>query len=377
MIYGVSCSDVGLWGKIFVLTFRAGCIITAFFVILKQFEIYRRCSEKVETISFRRFGMRQDDYYPSISYCFSIEDRNSSFDEIQDLEKTLLGEHLQDGILLNKITFTVKNSFGGFETMNWFSLDNGDLVQSSSGTEMVDETYTGFPFIRKIEWMQNYDSAGLCYTRSNNHVSTKTRVHDTIIVNLSTISDRDATVNVYLHHPGQLMRSLESPIYVNRREHLCWDNEWSQVNSTHATGLCYSSYGVQDVKMNYISVMRLDPHAGEWRPCDQKLADEDQEKKRYVLKELGCVPNFWNISLMNSDVESRPCESKHFELFKKLHQDLKFSDEHPGINLYRKSCNRMTVLHDITYTDVRFLADSPKMEMKFLYPPQGKRYIVI
>ena len=358
-------------GKVFVHAFRACCIATAFFVIFKQFEIYKRSSEKVETISFRRFGMKPDDHYPTFTYCFYIDNLNSSFDNTQDLDKTLLGNQLQDGILFYDVMFTDENSIGVVNQNNWHEGKQMNTSNIYSGTEIVDDTDTEFPFIRKIEWMQKYKSAALCYTRQNNHIPTRTRIHDTVVVNVSRIFEIDAQIHVYIHHPGQLMRSLDHPVYVYRREHLCGGYS----SSSHPTGLCYSTYSAHDIKMSYVSVMRLDPDAGEWRPCDRNLLYEDQEKKRFVVQELGCAPSFWNITLISSETKSRTCKDAAFELLKKLYQKLKFSDETPGQNLYKKSCNKMTVLQNTNYNPTEDMAINSKywrMQLKFWYPPQGK-----
>ena len=173
------------------------------------------------------------------------------------------------------------------------------------------------------------------------------------------------------------MRSLDNPVYAFRREHVCVDKFGEFFVSYHPTHLCYPRYWAHDIRVNYVSVMRLDPDAGEWRPCDRKLENEDQEKKLYVVKELGCVPFFWNNSLMSSNIEFRACENAHFESFKGLVHKLKISEENPGNNLYKKSCNRMTVIQDISPNQVADaqIGSLQKMQLQFWYPPQGKHYI--
>ena len=361
--------------RILINLFRTSCIIMACFVIWKQFEIYKRSSEKVETISFRRFGTKAHDQYPTFTYCFYIEKRSSTFDEISNLEETILENDLQDGVLFDDVIFTEENSYGTRNSMFWYKGRLSNKKKTSPNVPTSDNANTDFPFIRKIEWMQKYALAGLCYTRLHENVSSGTRIHDTVVVNVSRIMEKDAQINVYIHHPGQLMRSLDYPAYIYRREHLCF-NEYNQVyNPSHPSGMCYSRYSAHDVRMNYVSVMRLDPNAGEWRPCDKELMDEDLEKKRYIVKQLECIPRFWNNSRVNLDIELPKCENASVESFTKLYRDLKFADENPGNNLHRKSCNKMTVLQTITHNpsdDVSINSDFWRMQLKFYYPPQGR-----
>merc|ERR1711894_751928 len=122
------------------------------------------------------------------------------------------------------------------------------------------------------------------------------------------------------------MRALDGlDAFRYTRQHVCYDGEYG--------GQCYPDKWAHDIKMNYISVMRLAPDAGEWRPCDPLLEDEDMERKRYFAHRMKCNPLYWNIS-----EQLEFCNETAFSEMIKLYKKLKYYDKNPGRQPYVPPC---------------------------------------
>ena len=124
------------------------------------------------------------------------------------------------------------------------------------------------------------------------------------------------------------------------------------------------------VHINYVSVMRRAPDAGEFRPCDPLLESEDKERKKYVLKEVGCMPRFWNDSVTGQHIENY-CNYTMIESIYRQYNSDSF-DKKAGLYSYQPACDKMSTSYNIEKHASNIYGIEGEVEMVFFYPGQGK-----
>ena len=91
----------------------------------------------------------------------------------------------------------------------------------------------------------------------------------------------------YIHHPGQLIRSLGQPNFKTFT-----DMELDESNNKLS------------IKLNHVSVLRKRPNAN--IPCDGTLQDDDTRFEKELVKQIGCIPRYWT-SIMAFEDSFKNC----------------------------------------------------------------------
>ena len=131
-------------------------------------------------------------------------------------------------------------------------------------------------YIRKIElfalddaWLQNqFSEPILSNSVSNPGINFQPTTTPSII-------PPNGRVDIYLHHPGQLMRSFG-------REAMKIEIKETQ-NNNYGDGVMF--------EIDFVSLLRKSADAKS--PCNQSLDDEDSKIRQTMMEVIGCVPIYW------------------------------------------------------------------------------------
>ena len=144
------------------------------------------------------------------------------------------------------------------------------------------------------------------------------RTSDFIWMDLNYLKETKISIHVYLHHTGQLTRALGKPYFKMYGMEL--DNSNSRIT----------------LKLSHVSVLRKRENSKV--PCDKNLKNDDQRFRDEVIKQVGCVPNYWK-TLVTDNNNLKTCMTS-YEMAEIFHY-LKNKDE--IMSLYDQPCNYMKV----------------------------------
>ena len=116
-----------------------------------------------------------------------------------------------------------------------------------------------------------------CLSREGRHDTRVIRVKDSFTLDMDFLDLKFHTrIDLFIHHPGQLIRSLDNPIFTFEIDESSYD---------------YALYDLQ-MKVSQSAVWRK--RSIKSRPCLQYIDDYDQYIQEQVSRKLGCVPPFWS-----------------------------------------------------------------------------------
>ena len=248
------------------------------------------------SITYKKFNETPDDKYPSISIC--VYGANKSIRKIVKHSKTT-----------TKSTKTVQE---------W-----------TLGTHNESE----FPFYDAYR-----ESSRFCITK-NNVDSNELISRDNIQFNLAELKkvltgggekafENDGFLDIYAHHPGQLVRSLSSFIL-----------------SLNISELYENKNSLKSVFIMINKVEVLKQRADAAAPCNPDLLNEDMEWMGSVVSLVHCVPTYWKQYgpfFSNGETVSE-CKT-HNELHEIERTYLPDKYNKNVTNSYIQPCKRMTIV---------------------------------
>ena len=124
----------------------------------------------------------------------------------------------------------------------------------------------------------------ICFTRKAMDSLGTTREYDWLLLNRSLFGDemyKNVHFRMYMHHPGQLVRSLHNPVFmsnamlgIKQNDKKVWDK-------------------IFKIKVDEVTVLRKRHDAN--TPCDNKLDHlDDFYVMEEIMKRVGCRPIYWN-----------------------------------------------------------------------------------
>ena len=265
-------------------------------------------NKDASSFGYKKFGESPRDRYPTFSICLHSVQNNfflyfdSTLKNITGRNKNTFTEYesilsglifYQNGVLkaLQEISFKQVSE----SELHKVSYQLKDFVhrlefedRNSRKTEKYDEDdSTLYPNGTLPLHISYKDSRTICFTRNSDSNTTFERRSDMISFPIQTLIDTELYIQIYIHHPGQLTRSLDKPVLKSKAIDL---EENSNV-----------IFNINDV-----SVLRRRPDA--IQKCDEKLHDDDQKFRDEVTQVVGCVPSYW-MSLMTNKTILRECKS--------------------------------------------------------------------
>ena len=139
-----------------------------------------------------------------------------------------------------------------------------------------DTTHTKHNATDDMLFYIGYENPGtICFTRKTNDALKSIRIYDLLSLNAKLLSDsiyNEGDVQIFIHYPGQLLRSLDSPSFSSSLSKYNW-NMTLEVRNFQAT------------------VLRKRPDSN--YPCNYDIGDHDIYVQSSISKDLGCIPGYW------------------------------------------------------------------------------------
>ena len=263
-------------------------------------------NEDGSTIHYKKFNQSPQDIYPSFSICFEdniygIYSHGSLSETLQinrsEYVKILMGNTDPWNDVTNKITNgtinqnILKSSHSNFK-IKFQDLFEDFKTKALNHSEKITLKYDigekDVPF-----YVGYQDPRKICFTRKslyeNGIILKVDQLWTKKIKRLSALLSRLASLKVYLHYPGQLIRSLGNCIYERSFMWITRQNHYVSIQPV------------------LVSVLRKRPDAT--RRCNPNLMDQDGEIRRQIISKVGCMPSYWKP--LQSKKDSFPdCETQ-------------------------------------------------------------------
>ena len=246
------------------------------------------------SISYKRFADTPQDTYPTFSICFSDDTDywNIFFkDEFEYAIPILNGKYWLFGKILKGMKVYAGEYHDGHLDIRNISEDYGsvfmikleqlyDMIKFTTKDQKDDLSLNAksdfnepFPF-----YVSYLDPQTVCYTRNDDFKENIVRIEDKINLQtaaLDKFNRKTTTMRIFIHHPGQVLRVLDTSIYQSKfyKFHI----------GDRKPSLTF--------KISQVSILRKRPDSNS--PCDPDLYYDDLEFIGQVSKEVGCTPIYW------------------------------------------------------------------------------------
>ena len=244
-------------------------------------------------VGYKTFHETPIDRYPTFSIClwsdlgpglkhiFNEDMKNKIGLSAREYQQLLKGTDMvrnQSGTIIsflnvshvdyNQFTLTLDSLLYAFEFETYDAKLNGSIQKYKESMETI-------PL-----YLSYTDPDTLCFTRKSKFESKIIRTKDWLSLDLKYLKSIFGDLHIYIHHPGQLTRSLGSPNFVTEPRQLKPD--FSKIS----------------LKLNDVSVLRKRTNSK--GRCDADLHDDDIRFRQEVIRLVGCVPIYWK-SLTSMD----------------------------------------------------------------------------
>ena len=332
------------------------CVLLAGYMTFRESLRYLENSD-TSSIGFKEFAKTPKDTYPTFSFC--ITDHQESEDSgigliyhyyKKDIENTLQefghGGYMEFAkALKGRKTSILKYPDFSDINANWnesvnYDMRNISLSQFNSYTidlkELVNMVEFGTEDINdRIEidvdqlrinsnlpfYVSYQDPETICFTRKSDDKENIIRIYDLFSLITKQLDRFHPLVvfKIYLHHPGQLLRSFGSPVIQYTKQ------QFSRMKKTEFT-----------IKVSQVTILRKREDAN--IPCNTTLHDDDLQLMKEITKRVGCIPIYWN-KIMPLNYNYKLCKSaEEMTTIDRYLQDLNEIQSH-----YLHPCNEMQV----------------------------------
>lgn len=323
-------------------------------------------------IAYKKFGRTVQNKYPSFTVCFEGNglyrfNESAIFAaygiHLNDYESMLQGKSafqyeydpLSRRYSKNLLPLKFKPSID-FEVKGLFRIP--DLVMKASF--VADDQRNSIHFEKRDKTSSKEDAEeppfyisyqslkALCLTRKEGETQNVIRQYDSLTLETSFL-DSDTRLELFVHYPGQLFRSLDIPRFNN--------------------SLAIFKDDVFDFRVSKTTVLRK--RSVTKRPCNTNIGNHDHFLLELVSNETGCVPPYWmNIIGTLSSLEI--CSSP--EQLEKIHEII--NDYEKGVGNYEEildntevPCVHMfnsVVWNAETYPDVQICEKCAYLKISYL-----------
>ena len=334
------------------------CIVLACFMATKETLRYFDNNDR-SVISYKRFADSPQDIYPTFSICISDKSENwyKFFKDDFDYAIPILnGRYYQYGRLLKgmdvyDIQLDIRNISEDYGSIFIMKLEQlYDMINFTTQYKKYDlslnaESDSNEPFPFYVSYL---DPQAVCYTRKDDPKENTIRIEDKIHLKASALkkfNKKETILNIFMHHPGQLLRVFDAPIY-----------QW---NFYHVIG------GIRKPTLNFkvsqVSILRKRPDSNS--PCNPDLYYDDLEFMRQVSKDVGCTPVYWKY-IVPAEFKFETCYNA--EQYQKVWNILQnFTQTQSN---YQQPCNEMKM--EVTTGFLRYPDGNLRISVKY----QDKTY---
>ena len=327
-------------------------------------------NEDTSTITYKNFATSSQDTYPTFSLCFTDdEDEGIIYDHFKDditstlpvanadiypaktFSRILKGENIPIGHYKEEV-FSIYNTSEAYVNMFSIKLEQlYDYIEFT--TEHSNDSLTLYSNINSNDDLPIYlsyqDPSTICFTRQDDKNLNIIRIEDSLNLlreELQKFHNR-LRFKIFIHHPGQLLRGFDAPVFESEMRHIDWDKP------------------MLTFKIMQQSILRKRPDAK--TPCNPDLHDDDLQLKMKVSEVGGCIPSYWKNLIPTNKICRTPEEmEKSWRMLQNFTHI--FSS-------YNPPCNEMKLA--VTYDKQPIFAHERNfLFMKFKYTDKNYQEIV-
>ena len=311
------------------------CFILAGYTVLNQ-TIKFLMNEDSSSVNYKPINANPKYDYPTYSFCFTSTSWSTLQDKFEQLlitkyainakywNQLLKGKHIgkrrwKTNLKYDDFSHVDYNDFT-FEFESFLETFSDSAIKLETKDENQSRKY-GASDKQNETWpfFLNYkDPDTICFTRKNEDKLKLLRTNDMIWMDMKYFKHAKVLLHVYLHHTGQLTRSLGNPhlkIYASEL------HDWNSKIT---------------LKINHVSILRKRENSK--IPCDKNLANDDEKFRKELIKMVGCVPIYWT-PLDTDDNHTKICRTSE-EMSKIYHY---LTNKEKIWSLYDQPCNYMKV----------------------------------
>ena len=301
-------------------------------------------------ISMKTFNDDPDDQYPTFSLCFKGDrfhwNRDDNIFDSYALNATQYELMLKGEVAMMD---ELNKSSGLYEKKPVFLQNGADVnidryfvrptdfihtIKYLTEKEEHDAIYNSKT--KRIESLESlfhlsYQTANtICFTRNTNDALKSIRRFDLINFNSSVIGHetyKDTVIQVFVHAPNQLVRSIDKPKY---------EASFAHFTST-LKGTIDKGPKVLEFKISQVQQLRKrsDSHV----PCNEDFSKFDKYYQEQISQRLGCIPPYWKMDFPVQD------QLEECRLPAKLKEANRIISNHASVlNLKQFPCTDMTLL---------------------------------
>ena len=279
--------------------FQVGCCLLSIYYTLLFCIQYGENADSNLTV-VKKFNIETKDKYPTFSFCFTghkvhwINDLSifKSYGLIpMQFENMIKGQtairyEKNHSLQLYKRIPTMMNNvnFSNFDQLHVKATDFINEISYYYENSEHNDHYANDQrlkvnpeYLIKLSY-QSPDT--ICFTRKDEDPLNSIRLHDLITLNMTNLRRdnqyEETKLNIFVHYPGQLMRSLDWPVYRTSIDKL--------------RDTIFDEF-ILEIKIFGIKTLRKRPDSN--TPCNHDIQNEDRYLQKQLIKELRCIPIYW------------------------------------------------------------------------------------
>ena len=192
---------------------RLLCCLLLLAAIITETKRYIKNEGKVSSVAHRIFHEAEEDRYPAFSICLEMLDTYSFNLKYRSVDSNL--DKIKDEMPISDDSFLISTTSileNGQVQYDWMRSGN-QWNQSERGSEAKEPKVLS-------KNLQFYENPNLprryCLTRNNSREENEKSIknYDIIRINKSLLTPHRVSLLMYVHHPGQLMRSYHKHDYL-------------------------------------------------------------------------------------------------------------------------------------------------------------------
>ena len=298
------------------------------------------------SITYKQYNDKPEDKYPTYSICFKgnsfywrhgLEIFNEYGLYSYQLEQMLKGEptfsyeYDHTSRLYKKLPTIIKNE----SNLNscHFQLEDilveaiftaDDLQNSISYSNFSTSGHDNQPF-----YLGYQTPDMICYTRDTKYEKGTIRLEDDIVFDekmqyktnlfpFKNVTDDHAYIEIYIHYPGQLIRSLDTPSFTSSFLEYRWNE-------------------ILEIKLSQGTILRK--RSNSMSPCNNEILDYDLYLQKSICTndKIRCIPPFWKKTLQGElDLEECTTSKQLKEIYNYVNNQKEMLSNHesPCIDMY-------------------------------------------
>ena len=320
------------------------------------------------SIGFKEYNDSPSDRYPTFSFCVHSTGNGVLYDYFSDelMYKYHIAHETYE-LLLRGEEGTQRVQYMDFRNISHIDVKNYtlkliDVVQSMKfktndanqsleynkyDGNMPDEEDPDWPF-----YIGHLDPTTLCYTRKSAFVADVRRKDDFVLFMLPKLREWNKYLyfRVYIHHPGQLTRVFDKPIF----------NSILDTVNRQNNHLIFSLAQVTVLRKRFNAMI----------PCDPDLEDDELKLKLQIMKRAGCTPNYW-MSLIPNKYLMKECSTS--SEMAKVFEDI--TNMKKVFKTYKQPCDEMKVVTSLQRQPYGYSGEA-YMYVEFFYMDENYQEIV-